>query len=205
MADGAFARKERSKTKVFQGGMAMQKYEAQKHVNRHLEVIQNTKATKETNRWRDPAPTYAFAKQKGKIVQQEQAVNIDNSYINKRLVEIVAERRSHLVSDAYLPGWRVAQGKHFLSFTPLLYKILSLSLSLSITHSLSLSLSRSLYVYLSIYLSIYLSPSLLVLSLNRSLLYFSTSSLPLLTDQVVPSSIAIPAHIITTLSKLKHV
>ena len=108
---GEIAQKERAKAKILQGGMAMQKYEAQKNVNRHLEVINKTKATHETMRWREPAPTYAFSKQKGKIVQAELAVNLDNSYINNRLVNIVAERRSHLVSDAYLPGWRVAQGK----------------------------------------------------------------------------------------------
>jgi hypothetical protein len=107
---GEVADRERRRGKGFAGGIAMQKYEAYRNIAQHLSNINRTSPTQETSGWRVPRPGYAFGKQKGRLVQQEQVINRDNKFINSRLINIVGENRANIKSEGFSPGWRIGQG-----------------------------------------------------------------------------------------------
>jgi hypothetical protein len=106
------------------GNIANQKYEATKNIERHLRITTETPATWETSRWRRYEPNFNFHKQKGRLVQAEKRINLDNKFLSERIEEIVEEDRQHATVE-YAPGWRVGRGNHLVFHSYFSSKVLN--------------------------------------------------------------------------------
>lgn len=103
------------------GNLANQKYEATRNIERHVMITSGQiQATWETSRWRREQNDYNFHKQKGRLVEAERRVNLDNNFLNERINEIVTEDR-RTGTHEYAPGWRVGRGEQDISFWQCLF------------------------------------------------------------------------------------
>lgn len=93
------------------GNLANQKYEASRNIERHLKITSGEiNPTWETSRWRKGSADYHFQKQKGRMVEAERRINLDNQIMCERIGEIITEDRKGGTHE-YAPGWRVGRGK----------------------------------------------------------------------------------------------
>lgn len=95
------------------GSMANQRYEINKHIQRHLQVVQHTNASLETTRWKEgtPAKPIGNCYSKNRLIVEE--INNRNEALSNRLFSIMHEQREAR-SYEHAPGWRAGLGKKIL-------------------------------------------------------------------------------------------
>jgi hypothetical protein len=97
------------------GSLANQKYEINKHIQRHLQVVSKTPPSHETTRWRGgtPAKPIGSSFTRGKSAVYE--MHTRNEALSNRLYTIMHENREAR-SYEYAPGWRAGLGKHTITY-----------------------------------------------------------------------------------------
>lgn len=92
------------------GNIAIAKYEAQMHIHRYLNVLENAKPSRETYRWRSKdEPTYSFRKQDGKMKLKFKSIKKDNEKLCERIYSIMTDHRETKTVE-YAPGFRIGRG-----------------------------------------------------------------------------------------------
>lgn len=96
------------------GSLANQRYEINKFIQRHLEVVSHTPASHETTRWKEGTPAKPIGNPfvKSSIVVKQ--LNRRNEALSSRLYTIMHEEREAR-SYQYAPGWRAGLGERMLS------------------------------------------------------------------------------------------
>jgi hypothetical protein len=91
------------------GNAANQKYEAQKHILRHQDIVHHTEPSRETSRWREPTPDYHFKKNEGVEIRAKRKIIQENVHLSERMNITVNEQRYSRTHE-YAPGWRIGIG-----------------------------------------------------------------------------------------------
>jgi hypothetical protein len=91
------------------------KYEATKHMKRHIIVTTTTEARAETTRWRQREDNFKFSKQSGIQDRIDQKIEESNLRLSQRILEVVTEDRQNRTSE-YAPGWRTGLCKFLLQY-----------------------------------------------------------------------------------------
>ena len=94
------------------GNAANQKYEAQRHILRHQDIVHGTEPSRETSRWREPAPNYHFKRNEGVQMRAKKKILQANELLSERMNTTVNEQR-YTRTHEYSPGWRIGIGKVF--------------------------------------------------------------------------------------------
>ena len=92
--------------------MSNQIYEAQHHIARHLKVLDEAAATKETSRWREElinSTPIDDTKKLRKLHLKNLSLEHENEKLSERLHGILTECRKDATIE-YQPGWRIGKG-----------------------------------------------------------------------------------------------
>jgi septation ring formation regulator EzrA len=91
------------------GSLANQKYEVNKNIQRHLQIVHHSAPSLETTRWKEGVPKKPIGSNVAKEQQKLEAINEKNEMLGNRLFSIMNERREAR-SKAHMPGWRAGLG-----------------------------------------------------------------------------------------------
>lgn len=89
--------------------MANQKYEINKLIQRHLQIVHHSSPSPETIRWKEGVPAKPIGCNFAKGKLHVDAINDQNEYLSNRLFSIMNENREKR-STQYAPGWRTGLG-----------------------------------------------------------------------------------------------
>ena len=95
------------------GSMSNQRYEAEHHISRHLKVVSEAEATRETSRWREAsvgnAQIYGQDEKKlRKLHLKNLSLEHENEQLAERIHTIMTEARQDATIE-YTPGWRIGK------------------------------------------------------------------------------------------------
>jgi hypothetical protein len=100
------------KNATMAGNISNQRYEAEHHITRHLKVVSETEATRETSRWRETLGEANLNGQDDKKLRKLHLKNLSLEHENEQLAERIHTIMTECRQDAtieYTPGWRIGK------------------------------------------------------------------------------------------------